>query len=89
GIDPETIDAARIESCKVNWPAPALWIEDAISGTRFDDTYIVNQGVDWVAAGLRAGKALMPFRVTGRTDQMPDPAMTQKWENLFHYSHIV
>ncbi|NBX66439.1 MAG: hypothetical protein EBQ96_05530 [Proteobacteria bacterium] len=86
--DPETLDPAVVEKCKVSWPIPGSWPDAAVKAHKVGHSYVVVSGAEWVAAGLKAGKSLMPVRIIGQSDQMPSAELMQKWENSFNYKHI-
>lgn len=88
GVDPATLDSALIESCKVNWPVPGTWSDAVVKARAVGHDYVIESGAEWLAAGLKASKSLMPVRVIGQADQMPDEAITKKWEEAFGYKHL-
>lgn len=86
--DPATLDPAVIEKCKVSWPVPGTWPDAAVKAHKVGINYVVIEGAEWVAAGLKAGKSIMPARIVGQSDQMPSEELVSKWENMFGYKHI-
>lgn len=87
-VDPASIDATVIEKCKVGWPVPGTWPDAAVKGYKVGHNYVAISGAEWLAAGLKAHKALLPVRIVGQSDQMPDEAITKKWEDVFDYKHL-
>lgn len=85
---PETIDPAKIEHCRKNWPQPGAWPAGAVTATKLGPYYVVTTGAEWVAAGLKDARPMLPVRVTGQKTELPGQDVTQAWEQAFGYTHI-
>jgi hypothetical protein len=88
GVDPASLDASVIEAHKIEWPVPGSWPDAAVKVHRIGHNYVAVEGFEWIGAGLRADRSLMPVRVVGDTAPMPPPAMVEKWEKFFGYKHL-
>jgi cytidylate kinase len=86
--DPDALKSQAIENCLQTWPDITLWPESPVEVSKVGAFYVVTQGAEWVAAGLRAGKPLMPVRMTNQTNTLPDASLTLKWQTVFGYTHL-
>lgn len=87
-IDPDTLDSVAVERDKINWPAIDQWTPGVIKAARVGSQYVVLSGAEWVSAGLRAGKALVPVTIVDEKADMPPAAITEKWEKSHNYKHL-
>jgi len=86
--DPESIDPALAERHKVNWPVTGGWQTDTVRATRSGNVFVVTHGADWVSAGIKASKSLVPVTIDPGATEMPDAAITAKWEATHNFKHF-
>lgn len=87
--DPAGLDATVVERYKVSWPLVGTWEPNAVCAVKVGHSYVVTKGAEWVSAGLKAGKHLMPITLVEDDVAMPDPAMIKAWEEQHGYKHLV
>lgn len=86
--DPDALDLAQIERNKVNWPLTGGWPADTVSAVKAGNLYVALSGADWISAGLKAGKPLLPVWLKPGAATLPDPLLTKKWESAYNFKHI-
>ncbi len=88
-VDPALVDESAIERAKLNWPLTGQWADGAVKGQKAGQLYAITDGAEWVSAGLRTGKDLMPVFAQGGAGTMPDAGVTERWEKAHNFKHVL
>lgn len=86
--DPATLDPIVVERDKVSWPHTGGWPDAAITGVKQGQAYVISKGHEWVSAGLKSTKTLVPLLVTNENLPMPTSDQIEKWQKHHDFKYM-
>ncbi|HEY8963099.1 MAG TPA: cytidylate kinase family protein [Alphaproteobacteria bacterium] len=83
------LNQAQIEKYKISWPGTADWAHDSVQVAKAGFSLVVQKGAEWVSAGLKANKPLLPVTLTSSNITAPDTAANEAWQKSHNFKYLV